>query len=109
MVFQPGERVYVLAQVQHHYHPTREEAMQSVGLQLEDGQGIATNPRNLVRVPPPPQVPMVVLAGVVQPDPAHAPAEAAKAAAAERAQAEAKATAITRRKAAHKATAASDG
>lgn len=51
MSYSPGDRVLIEARVQTHYHPDRDLAMQSVGVQLADGQHLITNPRNLRLIP----------------------------------------------------------
>jgi hypothetical protein len=52
MSFQPGDRVLIEASVVQVYHPDREPAYQSLGLQLAgDGQHLHTNVSN-VRLAP---------------------------------------------------------
>jgi hypothetical protein len=52
MSFQPGDRVLIEASVVQVYHPDREPAYQSLGLQLAgDGQHVLTNVSN-VRLAP---------------------------------------------------------
>jgi len=55
MPFKPGEYVILHARVIHVYGADREEAYQTYGLQLSDGQGLQTNIANLEAVPAVPE------------------------------------------------------
>jgi hypothetical protein len=55
MSFSPGDRVLIEASVVQVYHPDREPAYQSLGLQLAgDGQHLHTNVSNVRLAPAPP-------------------------------------------------------
>lgn len=51
MPFKPGEYVLIHARVVNVYGADREEAYQTYGLQLADGQGMQTNIGNLEAIP----------------------------------------------------------
>lgn len=53
MEFEPGQTVVVEATIVNIYHPDRDEAYQTLGLQLKgDGQALQTNVRNVRALEP---------------------------------------------------------